>query len=54
MMRVVALICVLWLLSKATPASAAIAAEIKVQDMATKEAARKNFDMKHTLKRRHQ
>jgi hypothetical protein len=54
MMRMLALNCVLGLLPKARPASAAIAAEIRVQDTATKEAARKNFNMKHTLKRRHQ
>jgi len=28
--------------------------ETSVQDTATKEAARKNFNMQHTLKRRHQ
>jgi IS1 family transposase len=53
-MMVLALNCVLWSLPKANPASAVMTAEIRVKDTATKEAARKNFNMKHTLKRRHQ
>ena len=45
---------VLWSFPKAKPASAVMTAATKVHDTATKEAARKNFNMKHTLKRRHQ
>jgi hypothetical protein len=49
-----ALICALGSLLKAALESAAITEETSVQDTATKEAARKNFNMQHTLMRRHQ
>ena len=52
-MMVLALSAVFWSLPKAKPASAVSAAAARVQETTTKEAARKNFNIKHTLKRRH-